>query len=249
LVSVLILYEPITSSIQYGIETTTETGTFMLSFVPILSSVIAGMGGITSASAYNLIVIYVAEIAVQLSTSVLLPILSLSMALSVIDAITPNISLGGLIEGIKKGGSWALGLSMTFFAGLLSLQSLITNSADGLTVKTGKYMASNFIPVVGGAIADAYGTLRNSLGLIKNGLGGVGIIVVIIMVMPSIITIGLNRIVFFGAQIMSDMFNVPELAGLFKNISAVTTVLFVAVVSFAVMFIISTALIMAIIGN
>ena len=135
---------------------------------------------------------------------------------------------------------------MTIFVGLLSIQSIIGNSADTLSVKTGKFMVSNFVPVVGGAISDAYTTLKGSFGLLKSGVGGVGIMVILIMVLPTIITIGLNRIVISIASIGAEIFSVPGLAKLFKNISSVISIAFSIVISFSIMFIVSTALIMAI---
>ena len=64
---------------------------------------------------------------------------------------------------------------MTIFTGLLSIQSVVGSSADTLTSKTAKYVISNCVPVVGGAVSDAYSTVKGSLSLLKNGIGGVGI--------------------------------------------------------------------------
>ena len=70
--------------------------------------------------------------------------------------------------------------------------------------------------------------------------------VILIMVLPTIITIGLNRIVISIASIGAEIFSVPGLAKLFKNISSVISIAFSIVISFSIMFIVSTALIMAI---
>ena len=233
-------------SIEQASQALSEGATFMLGFVPVFASIAAGSGSLTSAGVYNIILVLVAEIAVQIASGFLMPMLSLCMALAIVDALNPAISLSSLIEEIKKTVTWCLGLMMTIFVGLLSIQSIIGNSADTLSVKTGKFMVSNLVPVIGGAISDAYTTLKGSFGLLKGGVGGVGIMVILIMVLPTIITIGLNRIAISIASIGADIFNVQGLAKLFKNISSVTSIAFSIVISFSIMFIISTAIIMAI---
>lgn len=246
LVCILILSETVCQCIEQVSQALSEGATFMLGFVPVFASIAAGSGSLTSAGVYNIILVLVAEIAVQIASGFLMPLLSLCMALAIVDALNPAISLSSLIEGIKKTVTWCLGLMMTIFVGLLSIQSIIGNSADTLSVKTGKFMVSNLVPVIGGAISDAYTTLKGSFGLLKGGVGGVGIMVILIMVLPTIITIGLNRIAISIASIGADIFNVQGLAKLFKNISSVTSIAFSIVISFSIMFIISTAIIMAI---
>ena len=44
---------------------------------------------------------------------------------------------------------WALGIVLTVFVGVASLEGSITNGVDALTVKTTKAAVSNFIPIVG----------------------------------------------------------------------------------------------------
>lgn len=53
---------------------------------------------------------------------------------------------------------------MTVFTGLLSIQSIVGTSADTLGVKAAKFVVSNFVPIVGSAVADAYTTMRSGLG-------------------------------------------------------------------------------------
>lgn len=229
---------------SYAIE---NGGTFMMAFIPIFSAVAAGSGNFTSSGIYNIIVLFAAEAAVQFAKAFLMPLMSLCMALAVVDAINPAISLSSLLSGIKKAVSWCLGLLMTVFVGMLSFQSLIANAADTLSVKTAKFMASSLIPVVGGAVSDAFTTIKGSLNVLKAGLGGIGIIAVIIMLMPVILSVLLNRAAIAAAAVSADIFNEKEISKLFKNFSSVLGIVFSILICFSVMFIISTALIMALV--
>ena len=134
-------------------------------------SIAVGSGNLTAAGVYNIILVLIAEIAVQIASGFLMPLLSLCIALAIVDSLNPTISLSSIIEGIQKAVTWSLGLMMTIFVGLLSIQSIIGNSADSLSVKAGKFMVSSFVPVVGGAISDAYTTLKGALVYLRVELG------------------------------------------------------------------------------
>lgn len=247
LVSVLILTDPVCDCINQASEAMSEGATFMLGFIPVFASITAGGGSIASAGAYNVIVVFAAEIMVQIASGVLMPLLSMTAALSIVDSINPGISLSGMIEGIKKLVTWGLGLMMTIFVGMLSIQSIIGNSADTLSVKTAKFMVANLIPVVGGAVSDAYTTLKGSLGMLKSGVGGIGIIVIIMTVMPTVINLVLYRLAISGAGMIAEITGANSLMKLFKNMSAVMGIAFSILVSFSLMFIISTAIIMSLV--
>ena len=133
---------------------------------------------------------------------------------------------------------------MVIFIGLMSLQSIVGASADTLGVKAAKYMVSNWIPFIGGAIADTYTTVKHSLGLLRGGAGFLGIAVVFVMVVPPLIEIIAMRMIFSIADIVSDLFNVPQMKILLKNTGWILSITFSILMCFAVMFIISTTMLM-----
>lgn len=76
---------------------------------------------------------------------------------------------------------------MTVFTGLLSIQSIVGTSADTLGVKAAKFVVSNFVPIVGSAVADAYTTMRSGLGLLRGATGAFGIIALCVTLLPPIL--------------------------------------------------------------
>ena len=63
----------------------------------------------------------------------------------------------------------ASGLSVSFndFLGVLSVQGTATAVADGIAVKTAKFVTGNFIPVVGRMFTEAADTVISASGLLK----------------------------------------------------------------------------------
>lgn len=244
MVTVAVISGPISSCIQHSATTLKQGGNFMIGYVPVFVGIAASSGNITSAVSYNSVVLFVAEIAVQLASKYFMPLLSICMALGIVEAINPNFNLSGITKGIKKVATFAICFVMTIFVGLLSVQSIVGVSADTLGVKAAKFMASNFIPVVGGAVADAYTTLRSSLGLLRGGVGFIGIISISLLVLPTILEVVAMRGVTFIGEILSEMFGIDQIKTLMVNTSQILALAFSVLISFFVILIISTTILM-----
>ncbi len=247
-ISVLISVGIISTSVSDCIETATASldsgGTFMIGYVPVFAGITASSGGVTSATAYSVLIILIAELTVQLASNIVVPSLSVCMAMGVVEAINPEFRLSAVTEGIKKAITFAMGFIMTVFIGLLSLQSIVGASADTLGVKAAKYVVSNFVPVVGGAVADTYTTVKHSLGLLRGGAGFIGIAAVFVTLVPPLLEILAMRLAFSLADIVSDIFGTGQLKILIKNTNWILAIIFSIMVCFSVMLIISTAILM-----
>ncbi|HNX64657.1 MAG TPA: hypothetical protein PKI60_05680 [Oscillospiraceae bacterium] len=244
LICVSIIANPVCDVISLASSTLVDGGNFMISYVPIFSGILASSGNITSAGSYNVIVLFVAQIFVQLANTYLLPVLGFCMALSVVESINPTISLSGITNGLKKISIWGIGFMMTIFVGMLTIQSIVGTSADTLAIKAGKFMVSSFIPVVGGAISDAYTTIKGSLGLLRGGVGSFGIIALVLTVLPTILSIFSVQISVGLGQVAADIFGVKQISAFLKNISSVLSIAMSLVLCFSVMLIISTTIVM-----
>lgn len=226
-----------------------EGGTFMLAFVPVFTTVVAAGGGPVTASAYHMVVLTLAEVAVQIATGILMPLLQMCLALSIVDAVHPTLSLSGFIGGIKKVVTWGLGLVMALFVGLLSVQGVVSTSADSVATKATKFMLSSCVPVVGGAVSDAFSTVRGSLGVLRSGVGGVGIVALAATVLPPLVHLALYRLSLFVAGLAADVLEIPQLRRLFHNLESILSVAIGILACFSFMLLLSTALVMMLCAN
>ena len=80
--------------------------------------------------------------------------------MTLVSAINPSLDLGSLAESVKKLVIWVLGIVMTLFTGLLSIQSFAGAAADNLSARAVKFAASSFIPVIGGSVSEAYSAVK-----------------------------------------------------------------------------------------
>lgn len=244
LACVAMITGPISDCIQDTSNTLISGGNFMVSYVPVFSGIVAASGNISSAGSYSVIVLAVAEVFTQIAATILMPLLGLCMALAVVESIQPSISLSGMTNGIKKIATWGIGFLMTIFVGLLTIQSVFGTSADTLTIKATKFVVSSAVPVVGGAVSDAYTTIRSSLSLLKSGVGTYGIIALSLTVLPTILSVLAVQLSVFLGSIAAEVFGVKAISAFLKNISSVLSIAMSLLVCFSVMLIVSTAIIM-----
>lgn len=248
LCAVGIISEPLIGVFERAVETLCRTSDFMLGFTGIFGGVIAVSGSISTAAVYQGSMAVLCEIAGKTAGSLLFPMLSMSLAMSIVDAVNPAVSLQGLIGMMQKVSAWLLGLLMAGFLGLLSVQSLVTAAADRAGTKAAKYVISGSIPIVGGAVSDAYAAVLGSFGVLRSTVGLTGILLVLSLLLPAVVSLGLYRLVVMCAGAVSELFDVKVLTRLFRNLESVMATGFSAAVCFSVLFLFSTA-VMLLIGT
>lgn len=221
-----------------------DGSTFMLAFVPVMSGIMAAQGNITSAGSYQLLTAGVCDIFSQVVSSVLMPCISICFSVSIVDSVVPGLCLDGFVKGMKKAVTLAAGLVMTVFTALITIQNTAGNAADTLSVKTGRYLVANLVPVVGKAVSDSYSTLRGSIGILRTGAGSTGIAVLFLMTATPVIRLFLYRFVIGTAEVFADVFGCTRLKKFFSDMSVLYGIVTAAAIVFIVMLITSTAVVM-----
>jgi stage III sporulation protein AE len=246
IVAVSVIAAPVSETIRSAAQALNDGGIFMAGYIPVFSGITASSGHFTSAASYSIIVIFASDAAVLIASNFMIPVLSICMALGIVEAINPSFSLTGITSAVQTATKVIITFIMVVFLGLLSTQSIIGASADTHGVKAAKFAASNFIPVVGSAVADAYTTVKASLGLLRGGVGFFGIAAIFLLAVPPLIEVGLMRLAFSAAELVTDVFGVNSVKILLKNTVKILSLIFSILVCFAVMLIISTAIVMLI---
>jgi stage III sporulation protein AE len=244
MVAVTVISAPVSETIKVAATALNDGGVFMAGYIPVFAGITASSGQITGAASYSVIVIFASNIAVSVASNYMIPILSVCMALGIIEAINQNFSLTGITTAIQRITQVIVSFAMVVFLGLLSTQTIIGASADTLGVRAAKFAASNFIPIVGSAVADAYTTVKASLGLLRGGVGFFGIAAIFVMVLPPLVEVGLMRLAFSAAEIACDVFGTRAVKVLLSNTVRILSLVFSILVCFSVMLIISTAVVM-----
>lgn len=243
--AVILTVPSMESCIKNSAATLKNGSEFMLCYVPVFAGISAAAGNAASSLSYNAIVLLIAEAAVKIASDMLMPVISVCMAMNIIDAVNPTFSLSSVTGLMKKITTLFLGFGMTVFTGLLSIQSIVGASADTLGVKAAKFVVSNFVPVVGSAVADAYSTMRSGLGLLRGAAGAFGIIALCVTLLPPVLETLCLYLAMTAGEAAAEMFGVKELGTFFKGAASVLSLTAAVLACFGVMFVISTVILMA----
>ncbi|MGN0624529.1 MAG: hypothetical protein ACI4JA_11370 [Oscillospiraceae bacterium] len=244
LCSVAVIYDGVYDSLAMVAESLNNMSRFMLAYIPVFSSIAAAGGSYISGGSYYAGTLILCEIIAVVAQKILMPFLSIVMAVSLVAAINPELSFCGAADSIKKCVQWILGGLMTIFSGLLTIQSITGSAADSVAARTVKFAASSFIPIIGGAVSEAYSTVYGSLGVIRAATGTIGIIIIAIIVVKPILTVLAVKLVITVGKIINEMFCLRQCGELLNSTNAILSMALSVMIAFSMMFIISTAVLM-----
>lgn len=211
--------------------------------IPVLYTLMLTTGKVTSAVTMHPTVIFISQIMLVIINKYLLPLIMLSFSLAVTDNITGRSGLKNFSELINKFVRWTLVFILSIFTAILSAQNILGYSFDKVALKGTKFAVTNFIPIVGGALAEGVETIGASLILIKNATGIAGIVAVLVAVLVPIIKIYSVSIMFHILSAVSQPVCGEKLSMVLKSTGTVTGTVGVLVICMSFVFIIFTAMI------
>lgn len=179
---------------------------FMQALLPLLLSLLAGVGALTSAALFTpLMLLAVSAVSVAVK-DVILPLLFLTAVLECVNFLSGSYKLSNLTGVIKQSGMVMLGLVLVVFIGIVTIQGVAGSVADGLTLRTAKYATATFIPVVGKMFADTVELVMGASLVLKNAVGIFGVLVIsLLCVLPLIKLISLVVIIKITGALIQPM--------------------------------------------
>lgn len=179
------------------------SGRFMLGFIPVFAGIVAFGGNPASALTYNTLTLAFAEGISVFSNNVAVPAIGAFYCLSISFSLNKSMNLSRLVSAFSKVSSVVMGLLASLFTALISIKGVMSASVDSVSAKGIRFIISSMIPVVGGAISEAYSAVVGSIGLIKGSVAVVGIVASLIINIPALFEtliyyICLSLVSFFG---------------------------------------------------
>lgn len=169
---------------------------FSNSLLPILMTLMLTTGAITSASVVQPILLLLINFIGNIISNFILPIILISTSLNIVSGISDEIKISKLSNFLNSSTVWILGIIMTLFVTVLSLEGSLTSTVDGVAAKTTKAAVSTIIPVVGKILGDATDAVIGCAGILKNAVGFVGIIVILGICLSPIIKLTILTITY-----------------------------------------------------
>jgi len=180
-VFIVLIYVVLTSFYEvfaYAQETISQLSHFMIALLPLMLGLLATFGQVMTVTFFHPVIVFLIHISGILMQSFIFPLLFLSALLIIVSHMNDKYQATYLAELFKSISIGTLGIFITIFLGVISVQGTATAVQDGVALKTTKFITGNFIPVIGRSFTDAADTVLAAALLLKNSIGIVGLVII-----------------------------------------------------------------------
>ncbi len=196
-----------------GLETLEELNVFSKALLPTLSAAIAASGGVVSAGVRHVAGVFFADVMITLVCELLLPLVYFYIAASAADVMLPQQRLKSIAQGISKMATWLLTGGLVLYTGYLTLTGAAAGSADALATQLTK-SAMGVVPVVGGIISDAAGTVLAGAAVLKNTVGIVGMLAVLAICLVPFLELAVQYLLYKVSAFLAGTVGSTQLVGM-----------------------------------
>ena len=249
LITALSVIVPLSSCITRAVSSISLSSSFVTALIPVLAAVITASGKPTLALTYNSLSFAAAQTVSALGNQVIRPVLQVVMSLSVISSVSQSADITKIVEFAKKTAVFIMSLSATVFVTMLSLKGMLAASADTVAVRGIRFLIGNMIPVVGGAVSDAYQSIVGTLSLVRNTVGVFALAAVAVINLPVIAECIMWVLTLNMLALLGDVFSQSGLCSLFRAVSSSVVLLCVTVVLETLVYLLSVGLVLVIGGG
>ncbi len=245
MVLIIIALNSFRVAIMYTEEAIQTMINFILALVPLLLALVASSGGIASAAFFHPLILFLMNTSGLLIQYIVLPLLFMSALLSIVSTLSEQYKVTQLAQLLRNVSIGIIGVFLTIFLGVISVQGTTTAVADGITIRTAKFITGNFIPVIGRMFTDATDTVISASVILKNTVGIFGVVILLLIaVFPAIKVLSLAIIYKLAAALLQPLGGGPVIACL-DIISKSVVYIFAALAIVSLMFFLSITVIIA----
>lgn len=218
----------------------------MQTLFPLLLTLLAAVGSTAGAAFFQPATVAACGIMTTLVHKVTLPLALCAAICGMLHHLSPKIQLSRLSSLMKTLTNWTLGVGFTVFLSVTALQAMGAAAADGVSLRTAKYVVDNFVPVVGGMFADTMDTLVGASLLIKNALGITGLMLLIaVSAQPMLQTLAAVML-YRGCAALLEPISHSRISAGIHHFSEMLMMLFVIQLSVSAMFLLLVAQMLAV---
>lgn len=219
---------------------------FTYLLLPILLALVSTTGSVISVSVVQPIILGTIVFISNIVQNVVIPILLIGTVLGIISNLSERVQIEKLSKFLKSGIAWFLGVVVTLFVGILSVEGTLSSSVDGVVAKTTKAAVSNFVPVVGKALGDSVDTVLGCTNILKNATGLIGIIIITGICAMPIIKLTVLSVSFQLVSALSEPIADKNIVKLLGHMGEVFKILLAIMFFIAVMLIVGITIIIKI---
>jgi stage III sporulation protein AE len=218
---------------------------FMHSIIPLLITLLISTGSISSAGIMQPLLIMLVEIGATVIKNYFIPIIFFVTILNIVNNISDKVQLTKLSGFLKQICTWGLGLILTIFIAVVSIQGSMGAVVDGVTSKTAKFALGAFVPVVGKYLADAADTVVGCTLVIKNASGLAAMVGIIVICLAPLLKILALIILYKLASAMIEPISDKKITNCLSDMASTLTYILGVTSAVAIMFLLAITVVIS----
>ncbi|KGP74813.1 stage III sporulation protein AE [Desulfosporosinus sp. Tol-M] len=242
----LVLFSLALTSFREALGVATETIEKMVGLMqtlfPVMLTLLISMGNLTSAALFKPLILGSLTVLATLIKTVVLPLFFLAAVLRLFNHISEQFKLSKLAGLLEFAGKLSLGVIMTVFIGVMTVQGVTGGVADSVVFRTAKYSA-DLIPVVGKFFKDAVELVITSGLLLKNAVGIIALLAIIVICVAPMVKLLAMILMFRISAALTEPLGEKALAESLQDMAKSLTLIVVTVAAVAIMFFMTVAVV------
>ncbi|MBZ4652724.1 MAG: stage sporulation protein [Peptococcaceae bacterium] len=230
-------------AVTTGLSTIDKMVDFMQVLLPVLLALLTAMGGLTSVALLQPFLMVSLSVMATFIQTIIFPMIFLCAVISIANNISDRFKVSRLAGLLKQFTKVGIGLVLTIFIGIVTVEGVAGAVVDGVSLRTAKFVTGAFVPVAGSMFADALDAVIGGSLLLKNAIGLTGVLVLSVIVLFPVLKILAVAVIYRLAAALLQPLGDSLMADALEDMAGSLFMVFAAVTSVAIMFFLTITII------
>jgi len=168
-----------------GHQTIDNMADFMVSMLPPMMMLVAGLGNVNASAMLFPILMTAASAFANAVKFIVFPLIIMSALLSLANHVSETVKVERMAKFCTQIAQISLGFFLTAFVGMVTLRALYASVLDKVTLRTTRFITDNAIPIVGKMVGDTVEVAAGYVVMLKDALGIFGVLIILgIIIFP-----------------------------------------------------------------
>ena len=228
---------------DYTFDILTRYMGIVVTLFPVLIAMITMTGALWNHALFQPVIVFLINASYFFINTFSLPLIVVGTVLGFINRISKEDFYSRLTQLVNKAATWSLGTYFGVFLTLLSIQNITLSFANGLFLRTTQSLV-NHIPVIGAKFTDTVISLVSTLSILRNSVGLLAIITLVVFVAFPILKLGVVSVLFRLLSALVQPLLDKEFIGVLDVFNTAITGLLIVMFIIGVMFIFTLVIIL-----
>lgn len=211
---------------------------------PILLVMLTSVGGVSTSATMQPMVGILSSGVIYLFNAFVLPIFVFSVIFTIVANLSNEVKLDKFNKFFSSLFKWIIGGIFTIFLAIIAIKGLTASSIDGISIKTAKFALKTYIPILGGYLSDGFNLILASSMLIKNAVGGVGLLLFLLTIIAPIVNLVVLSLGLKLVAAIVEPISDNKIPNFIYSVANLLTMLIVCLIAVAFMYLIVVGLFM-----